>query len=144
LCSIEIATSSERRRRVNPRKVYPIDTGLIPIYDRSGKANIGHALETAVLLELLRRGAEVHYVRTAGGNEVDFLARHPDGREDLIQVCANIDDANTLQRELRALNEAATEHPRAHRLLIILDKPASTPPPESIEILNAHDWLLAP
>ncbi len=144
LCSIEIATSSERRRRVNPRKVYPIDTGLIPIYDRSGKANIGHALETAVLLELLRRGAEVHYVRTAGGYEVDFLARHPDGREDLIQVCANIDDANTLQRELRALDEAATEHPRAQRLLIVLDKPAAPPPIEGIALATASDWLLAP
>ena len=30
----------------------PVDTGLIPIFDRSGKATLGHALETAVFLEL--------------------------------------------------------------------------------------------
>ena len=142
LCSIEIATTSERRRRVNPRKVYPIDTGLIPIYDRSGKANLGHALETAVLHELLRRGADVNYVHTAGGYEVDFLARHPDGRQDLIQVCANLDDPATVVREVRALNDAATEYPQAHQLLLVLDKPASIQMPPGITLATARNWLL--
>ena len=45
---------SERQRMVNPRKAYPVDPGLIPVFDRSGRANVGHALETAVLLELER------------------------------------------------------------------------------------------
>ena len=67
LCTVDIATDSERRRQVNPRKVYPVDTGLIAVFDRSGKANVGHALETAVLHALQRRGAQVHYVRTAAG-----------------------------------------------------------------------------
>ncbi len=31
-----------------PRTVYPVDTGLIALFDRSGKANTGHALETVV------------------------------------------------------------------------------------------------
>lgn len=43
---------------VNPRKAYPIDMGLIPVFDSTGRANEGHALETAVLLELQRRGAQ--------------------------------------------------------------------------------------
>ncbi|MBT4500216.1 MAG: ATP-binding protein, partial [Gemmatimonadetes bacterium] len=78
-----IATTSERRRMVNPRKAYPVDPGLIPIFDRSGKANLGHALETAVALELERRGAEIAYVRMANGREVDFLARYPEGNQEL-------------------------------------------------------------
>lgn len=52
LCSVGVATDSARRRQVNPRKVYPVDTGLIALFDRSGKANTGHALETVVLHEL--------------------------------------------------------------------------------------------
>ena len=44
---------------VNPRKAYPVDPGLNPVFDRTGRANLGHALETAVLLELERRGCEV-------------------------------------------------------------------------------------
>ncbi len=50
-------SASERQRMVNPRKAYPVDPGLIPVFDRTGRANLGHAPETAVLLELERRAA---------------------------------------------------------------------------------------
>ena len=139
---VSLATDSERRRMVNPRKVYPIDPGLIPVFDRSGKANLGHALETCVLLELDRRGAEVGYVRTPGGSEVDFLVRYPAGREELIQVCASLDDPVTRERELRALAEAATIYPRAARSLIALDMPAGLRLPQGIALHRAADWLL--
>jgi uncharacterized protein len=132
---VEIASASDQRRRVNPRKVYPVDTGLIPVFDRSGKANLGHALECAVLHQLDRLGAEVSYVRTAAGHEVDFWTRHPDGSEFLIQVCANIDEASTLQREVRALTEAASEYPLATRVLIALDLPVKLQLPPGIRLL---------
>lgn len=141
--SVSIATDSERRRQVNPRKVYPVDTGLIPVFDRSGKANLGHALETAVLLELQRRGAEVAYVRTAGGFEVDFLARYPAGPAALIQVCASLDDPATLSRETRALQDAAATYAQAEPILIALDKPATLAVPAGLRLLPAHEWLLA-
>ena len=143
LRTITIATDSERRRRVNPRKVYPIDTGLIPIFDRSGKANLGHALETAVFLELVRRGAEVAYVRTANGFEVDFYVRSLAGREQLIQVCASIDQPATLAREIRALQDATADFPRADLLLVTLDQPALFDIPEGITVIAARDWLLS-
>jgi predicted AAA+ superfamily ATPase len=143
LRSITIATDSERRRRVNPRKVYPIDTGLIPIFDRSGKANLGHALETAVFLELVRRGAEVAYVRTANGFEVDFYVRSLAGREQLIQVCASIDQPATLAREIRALQDATADFPRADLLMVTLDQPALFNIPEGITVIAARDWLLS-
>ena len=109
--TLPIAADSERRRMVNPRKVYPVDPGLIPVFDRAGRANEGHALETVVALELERRGAEAAYVRTREGFEVDFLARFPDGGEQLIQVCADLDAAGTRDREIRGLLAAAGEHP---------------------------------
>ncbi|HBI16436.1 MAG TPA: ATPase [Desulfobulbaceae bacterium] len=142
LRGLAIATGSERRRRVNPRKIYPIDTGLIPIMDRSGKANLGHQLETAVFLELIRCGSEIAYVRTAKGFEVDFLARYVDGHEELIQVCANIDDPATLAREVRALQDAATEFPRAEQVLITIDKPAVLDIQAGIRVTEAREWLL--
>jgi hypothetical protein len=143
LFSITIATDSERRRRVNPRKIYPIDTGLIPIFDRSGKANLGHALETAVFLELTRRGAEVAYVRTANGFEVDFYARSIGDREKLIQVCVSIDQPATLAREIRALQDAKADFPRADLLLITLDQPTLFDIPEDVTVIAARDWLLS-
>ena len=76
---VSLHTASERQRMVNLRKVYPVDPGLILVYERTGRLNLGHALETAVLIELERRGYEVSYVRTREGLEVDFLARSPGG-----------------------------------------------------------------
>lgn len=141
--TLSIATESERQRMVNPRKVYPIDPGLIPVFDRSGRTNVGHALETSVLLQLDRAGAELAYVKTANGHEVDFLARYPEGHEELIQVCANLDSPETRDRETRALQEALIEHPRARPVLITLDPwPPRIPSPPRIEILNAEEWLL--
>ncbi len=140
-----IATDSEKRRQVNPRKIYPADTALIPIFDRSGKANTGHLLETAVFIELQRRHADIAYVKTPGGYEVDFLARHPDGSEELIQVCASIDDPETLNREVRALQDAASSHPRAKQLILTLESRLPFPAlPSSIQALPAWQWMLTP
>jgi len=143
LRSIAIAADSERRRRVNPRKVYPIDTGLIPIFDRSGKANLGHALETAVFLELDRRSAEVAYVRTTKGFKVDFHARSIEGREELIQVCTSVDQPATLAREIRGLHDAAKDFPRAELILLTLDRPALVDIPAEVKVIVARDWLLS-
>ena len=142
--SVSLATESERRRMVNPRKAYPVDPGLIPVFDRSGRANRGHALETCVLLELERRGADIAYVRTEAGFEVDFLARYPEGGEELIQVCADLDDPATRERETRALLNAANDYPRARLHLIGLEPeiPANLPP--GVTWRAASAWLLGP
>ena len=144
LHALPVATDSEKRRQVNPRKVYPADPALIPVFDRSGKSNIGHALETAVFIELQRRGAEVAYVKTTQGFEVDFLARHSDGSEDLIQVCASVDDPDTLARETRALLDAAAEHPRARPLLLTQESRLPFPDvPPPLQIQPAWQWMLS-
>ena len=128
---------------VNPRKAYPVDPGLIPIYERSGRPNWGHALETAVFLELERRGYEMGYVRTAQGLGVDFLAKSPGEPPLLVQVCEDVQDPQTYDREVRALAAAAGEYRSARALLVTLE---STPPapclPPPLEWRCAADWLL--
>ncbi len=138
-----IEADSERRRMVNPRKAYPVDPGLIPVFDRSGRAHTGHALETAVLVELERRGLEVTYVRTPEGHEVDFLARRTGGETDLIQVCADASDPATAARELRALEEAARLFPKARRVLLTLTHDALPRlVPRGILAQPVYEWLL--
>ncbi len=137
--------ASERQRMVNPRKVYPVDPGLIPVFDRTGRSNVGHALETAVFLELERRRCEVTWVKTPGGNEVDFLARTPEGALELIQVCADATEPATAERELRALAEAAAQHPDAKRLLLTLTADAlPRDTPEGVLARPAWEWMLGP
>jgi predicted AAA+ superfamily ATPase len=143
LVAVPLATESERQRNSNPRKIYPADPGLIPAFDASGRANLGRALETAVLIELERRRADLGYVKTERGFEVDFLARYPAGGEWLIQVCVDASDRATAERELRALTDAARQHPRARPLLLVLSHdgvPAGLP--TEIEARPAYDWLL--
>ena len=142
--AVSLHTASERQRMVNPRKAYPVDPGLIPVYERSGRPNWGHALETVVFLELERRGYSMAYVRTMEGLEVDFLASAPGGNPLLLQVCVDVQDPQTYEREVRALTTAATEHRRARPLLITLE---STPPrpslPSPLKWQCAAEWLLA-
>ena len=138
--SVPLATPSARRRMVNPRKTYPIDPGLIGAYDRTGRENVGHALETCVLLQLDREDADVGYVKTAGGLEVDFLAHYPGGEQALIQVCAR-PEKEALEREVRALREAGREHPRAALHLLSLEVPDGEVPPR-ITAHGASEWLL--
>ncbi len=141
--SVSMSSGSERQRMVNPRKAYPVDMGLIPVFDPTGRANWGHALETAVLLELERRGAQISYVRTAEGFEVDFLARYPAGDEELIQVCADLDAPAAREREVRALLAAAAKHPGALRRLVGLVPQAPLDLPRGIAWHSASEWLLS-
>ncbi len=143
--SLSVVGGSLRRRMTLPRKVYPIDPGLLPLYELEGRSNLGHALETVVLLELLRQGAEVGYLRTGDGFEVDFHARFPDGRRELIQVCADLSDSATRLRELRALREALEEPSGsgAQARVISLDRlQPSGEWPETVAWSNAVAWLL--
>ena len=142
--TVWMEAESERQRMVNPRKAYPVDPGLIPVFDRTGRANLGHALETAVLLELERRGCSVTYVRTPEGREVDFLARAPTGERELIQVSADMAEPATAERELRALAEAAQLFPKAGTRLLTLTRdraPSEVPP--GITVQPAYEWMLA-
>lgn len=144
IAAVPVATESERRRNTNPRKVYPADPGLIDAFDVSGRSNRGHALETVIFNELLRRGAEVSYVKSADGFEVDFLARRGDGHQELIQVCAEASTAETWDRETRALDAAHKDFPKATRTIVLLDTASARrlSHPKT-RVLPAHHWLLS-
>jgi uncharacterized protein len=141
--TVSMSSGSERQRMVNPRKAYPIDMGLIPVFDPTGRTNLGQALETAVLLELERRGAQRSYLRTADGFEVDFLVRYPEGGEELIQVCADLDASATRERETRALIAAGTERRGTPLRLIGLAAESPRDLPPGVLWQSASDWLLS-
>ncbi len=134
---------SEAQQRVHPRKVYPIDTGFIPFYTAPRPFPVGHALETCVLIELLRRKHEVFYLRTASGYEVDFATVCSDGEQHLYQVCADLSDPTTHAREARALLEAGAQFSSQSLHIISL---TTAPPPEAhpqVQYHNAAAWLLS-
>ena len=143
---LPIHTTSERQRQSNPRNAYLVDSGLIHAFDRSGKSNLGHALETAVLIELQRRKSDCAYVRTPAGFEVDFLATPLTGPPTLIQVCADISDPATRKREFRALENARAAHPHLSALLLTLGSTgihlAHAEAPPGVTVRSAWEWML--
>lgn len=141
--SVHMATESERRRNSNPRRLYPVDQGLIRAFDKSGRANTGHALETVVLHELDRRKAAVGYVVTPSGKEVDFHVRHSDGTEELVQVCADLSSPATVLREISAMQEAAPLWPRARlRCLTLTHDGLPGVIPANVALESVAAWLL--
>lgn len=141
--AVPIATDSERKRNTNPRKLFPVDPGLIKAFDTSARSQVGHALETVVFNELERRGADVAYVRTQDEFEVDFLARPRAGKEMLLQVCADPSEKETLDREARALESAMKEHAGAERTILVLDRDAAAAArARGVETEPAYEWLL--
>ena len=83
---VTMHTASERQRMRNPRKVYPIDPGLIPVFERGGREQRERSLETAIVIELERRAYDVSWVRAGADLEVDVYAEHPVDEPLLVQV----------------------------------------------------------
>ncbi len=110
----------------------------------SARANTGHALETAVYNELGRRRASVAYVKTADSYEVNFLAHHAGKRSELIQVCTDMGEAGTAEREWRALQQARKAHLRAPALVLTQNHDVMEPrASKGTRIAAAYEWMLA-
>lgn len=143
---VSIDSPSERVRAANPRKIYPIDTGLARAHSYAAAADTGHLLETAVYLQLRRDGYECAYVQTAAGNAVDFIARAPHRKTPrLVQVCADLASPETRTRELRALTEAMTDQGLKEAEIVTLfdEEPIQTPAGQ-IAAVPAWRWFLDP
>lgn len=118
-------------------KYYLADIGLRYYLLGTRDVDQGRILENIVYLELCRRGYEV-YVGKIGTTEVDFVAISEDGKIEYYQVSLSVRDKNTLERELRPLNDISDHHPK---YLLTFD---NDPPNfhNGIEQVYVLDWLL--
>ena len=74
---------------------------------------------------------------------MDFHARDAEGQVWLIQVSAEVRDATTRQREVRALAGAAEAHPDATAVLLTADsEPPDEALPSPLAWQSAAAWLL--
>lgn len=143
--TVPVASRSERRQQVNPRKLYVADHSLSAAFNPATVADRGHHLENLVACELMRQSRTLAYVKTTQGHEVDFLATAPDGSTQLIQVAADIGKMETFEREVRALLGATAEFPEAQKILISeTQPPRGAIIPQEVKLLPAWRWLLHP
>jgi len=140
---VSIHSRSERAKRVNARKVYVIDTGLIHAYKNHPGLDWGKVLENFVFMQLRRQGGQVDYYRTKSAYEVDFITTERDGKQALYQVTYNMDDPKTRGREIRALEEAMAETGLGFGVIITMQEEETI---ESefgiIQLVPAWLWVL--
>lgn len=118
---VSIHTRSERAKRVNPRKMYVIDTGLANAFLHQPQSDWGRLLENFVFMELRRQGLGIEYYRTEEGLEVDFITTDSRGAQALYQVSLTMSDKNTREREIRALTDAMQETGIRQGTILTLD-----------------------
>jgi hypothetical protein len=107
---IPIHTLSEKTRMVNPVKVYVVDNGLLNAMTFRHSVNNGALLENLVFMHLLRKGYEVAYINMQSGYETDFFAKHSvTGHMHLFQICWDMSNEKTFNRELRGIKAAMQE-----------------------------------
>ena len=110
LYRVPIHSHSEKARMLNPPKIYTVDTGLLGAMTFRKSANNGPFLENLVFIHLRSNGYETEYVSTRKDSEADFLARHKTtGSLCLIQVCWDMAERQTFNRELKGLRNAMEE-----------------------------------
>ena len=140
---ISIHSRSERAKRVNPRKVYVIDTGLANAFLHRPQSDWGRLLKNFVFMELRRKGLHIEYYRTEDGLEVDFIATDQRDSQTLYQVSLELRDAHTRQREVKALATAMQETGIEYGIIVTLDTEERIDSDAgAIDIVPAWLWAL--
>ena len=138
---VPIHTRSEKARLVNPAKMYTVDTGLLNAMKLRISSDYGALLENMVFMNLRRNGYEIEYVNTKDGYETDFFARRKmDGDIQLIQVCWDLADQATFERELRGLKSAMAEFRIDSGTIVTWDDEAVID--DNINVVPAWKWML--
>lgn len=104
------------------RKIYCIDNGLVNAVSFQNSSNLGHAMENLVFLQLKRRNREIYFYAGKSGKEVDFLIRENNKVSELIQVCLDLKNVETWQREISSLLKAGKELKRKKLTVITGDE----------------------
>jgi predicted AAA+ superfamily ATPase len=134
-------TRSEKARQINPAKMYAIDTGLLNAMTFRNSSDYGPLLENMVFMHLRRNGYEIEYVHTKEGYETDFFARRKiDGKIRLVQVCWDISDSATFERELRGLKSAMAQFRIDTGTIVTWDDEVVRE--DAVNIVPVWKWLL--
>lgn len=120
-------------------KVYFVDNGLLRV---SGVRDQGRLMENLVFIELLRRNLDISYYKSIN-NEIDFVVRDNKKVKQLIQVCLDIDNFVTKDREIKSLIKASKDLRCKNLLVITLDYEAEEKiKGKKIKFIPLWKWLL--
>lgn len=138
--SVPVFRNSVREEQRNPKKIYAIDNGFKSIFDVSLSPDSGRLYENAAFLHLRRKSSEVYYYLQK--QEVDFYCLS-DAGPFIVNVCYDINDAGTRNREIKGLVEALAffDCPLGY-LLTRESEETVARDGRTIQILPLWKWLL--
>ena len=134
------------------KKIYCVDNGFVHAKAFNSSQNSGRLYENAVAIELkkqeLNGKINLYYWKNQQQEEVDFVVKEGIKVKQLIQVCFNMTNLETKNREIRALIKAGKDL-KCKNLLIITDDIEKEEKEEwfgekaNIKYLPLWKWLLA-
>ena len=133
----------------SPRKIYSIDTGLCNSLGFRFSENIGKLAENIVFLSLKRKQflepqIELFYWKDVDHREVDFVVKDGLKVKSLIQVCWDMRDEKTKNRELRSLAKAMKELKLSTAMIITEEAEGEeTLNGNMVKVVPLWKWLLA-
>jgi len=112
-----------KEQMASEKKIYCMDNGLISAKGFRAREEKWRLLENCAAVELMRRFSlkNVYYWKSAQQDyEVDFVIHRGHTVEQLIQICLDVEDLKTREREVRGLLHASKEL-RCKELLIVTE-----------------------
>lgn len=134
---------SERKSSLKPKKIYPVDTGLVTAFAIHPETKLGASLETLVFRYLREFTHQIYYYTTNQGWEVDFFIQSIEGKSSLIQVTLSMKEEETRKREVRALTYAMDELQLTKGLVVTLEEEEEFSLPQgTIRVIPVWKFLL--
>lgn len=125
-------------------KYYCVDNGLRQSVLLPGKDDDGILFENAVFLQLLRNlpdGQKICYY--LGDKECDFVIQTETAVKELIQVCWDMNDEDTRERELNGIREAASLTACGNMTIVTRDSEEDVKDERgTIHVIPAWKWFL--
>ena len=145
LFSIPIFSDSLKEQERNYKKLYAIDWALANKNSQVWDGGRSRALENMIFLHLRRNWPRVHYYLTGKKRqEVDFIVADNNGTPIMaLQVCLDISEKNTIQRELDSLAVTANYFKTKINLIITYNQARDfCVNSVNIKAVPAWKWLL--
>ena len=131
-----------KQQIISPKKTYVVDHGICNFLSFKLSKDTGKLLENITCIELLRRKSinsnlEIYYWKDYQQNEVDFVVKQGPKIKALIQVCKDLSENETKEREVKSLIKAGKELKCKDLIIISRDK-------EGKEIINGTKIKFVP
>lgn len=120
-----------------PEKSFTYDTGMTTALKFGMTPDYGRLIENIIAIEHLRRRKEIYYYKDKNGSEVDFIIKEGTKIVELQQVCHDISNPETKNREIRSLLKAQSTLNADTLTIITWDY-------ETVEFVKNHRIIFIP